>query len=158
MAKLFFQQQFGFRQNHGTSHALSFLIYNITDSLATKTSTFGVFLDLSKAFNPIDHSILLSKLENSGIRGIALNWLKSYLTRRMQQVEYSGMLSNSFNPVKRGVPQESNLGPLLFLIYIIDFQNCLKYGDSIMFSDNTSVFFQNKKLSFTLCQCTGRSP
>ena len=140
----FFQQQFGFRKNHGTSHALSFLIHNITESLANKTPTLGVFLDLSKAFDTIDHSILLSKLEHSGIRGIALDWIKSYLSGRTQKVECSGILSKSVNPVKRGVPQGSNLGPLLFLIYVNDFKNCLKYGNSIMFADDTSVFFQNK--------------
>ena len=140
----FFQQQFGFRKNHGTSHALSFLIHNITESLANKTPTLGVFLDLSKAFDTIDHSILLSKLEHSGIRGIALDWIKSYLSGRTQKLDCSGILSKSVNPVKRGVPQGSNLGPLLFLIYVNDFKNCLKYGNSIMFADDTSVFFQNK--------------
>ena len=140
----FFQQQFGFRKNHGTSHTLSFLIYNITESLAYKTPTLGVFLDLSKAFDTIDHSILLSKLEHSGIRGIALDWIKSYLNGRTQKVECSGILLKLVNPVKRGIPQGSNLGPLLFLIYVNDFKNCLKYGNSIMFADDTSVFFQNK--------------
>ena len=140
----FFQQQFGFRKNHGISHALSFLIYNITESLANKTPTLGVFLDVSKAFDTIDHSTLLSKLEHSGIRGIALDWIKSYLTRRTQQVECFGTLSNSVDSIKWGVLQGSNLGPLFFLIYVNDFQNCLKYGDSIMLADDTSVFFQNK--------------
>ena len=92
----------------------------------------------------INHSILLSKLEHSGIRGIALDWIKAYLTGRTQKVECSGILWNSVNLVKRGIPQGSNLDPLLFPIYVNDFQNCLKYGDSIMFADDTSAFFQNK--------------
>ena len=142
--QFFFQQQFGFRKNHGTSHALSFLINNITESLANKRPTLGVFLDLSKAFDTIDLSILLSKLEHSEIRGIALDWIKSYLTVRTQKVECSGILSKSVNLVKRGIPQGLNLGPLLFLIYVNGFKNCLKYGNLIMFADDTSVFFQNK--------------
>ena len=99
----FFQQQFGLRKNHGTSHALSFLIHNKTESLANKTPTLGVFLDLSKAFDTIDHSILLSKLEHSRIR--ALDWIKSYVTGRTQKVECSGILSTSVNLVKQGVPR-----------------------------------------------------
>ena len=91
--QFFFQQQFGFRKNHCTSHALSFLINNITESLANKTPNLGVFLDLSKAFDTTDHRILLSKLKHSGIRGIALDWIKSYLTGRRQKVE---MLWDSF--------------------------------------------------------------
>ena len=96
-----------FQKNHGTIHALSFLIYNITESLANKTLTLGVFLDLSKTFDTIDHSILLSKLKHSRIRGIALDWIKSYLTGRTQKVECSGILSNSITPVKRGIPHRS---------------------------------------------------
>ena len=77
----------------------------------------------------IDHSVLLSKLEHGGIRGIALDWIKSYLTGRTQKVECSGILSNSVNSMKQGVPQESNLGSLLFLIYVNHLKNSLKYGD-----------------------------
>ena len=139
----FFQQRLGFRKNHGTSHVLAFLTYNITESLANKTPTLGVFLDLSKANDTIDHSIMLSKLEHSEIRSIALDWIKSYLIGRMQKVECFGILSNSVNPMKWGVPHGSNLGPLLFF-YVNDFQSCLKLSDSIMFADDTSVFLQNK--------------
>ena len=106
----FLHQQFGFRKNHSTSHALALLTYKITESLANKTSTLRVFLDLLKAFDTFHHSALLSKVKHSRIRGIALDWLKSYLTERSQQVECSGILSNTVNPVKQGVPQGSNLG------------------------------------------------
>ena len=117
----FFHQQFAFRKNHSTSHALSFFTYKITESLANKTPTLGVFLNLSKAFDTINHSTLLSKREHSGIRCIFLEWLKSCLTGRTQQVECSGILSNTMNSIKRGVPQGSNIGPLLFLVYVNDF-------------------------------------
>ena len=72
-----FHQQFGFRKNHSTSHALSFLTYKITESLANKTPTLEVFLDLSKAFDAINHSTLLSKLEHNGIRDIAWTGLRT---------------------------------------------------------------------------------
>ena len=89
-------------QSHAT---LFFLIYNITESLLSETLTLGVFLDLSKALHTINHSIQLFNLKHSGISGTALYWLESYLTGRMQKIECSGILSNTVNPVKRGVQQ-----------------------------------------------------
>ena len=142
----FYNYQFGFRKNHSTTHAISILVEKISQSFSCKKATLGIFLDLSKAFDTIDHTILLSKLNHYGIRGNTLKWFTSYLTGRTQQVKYTGILSTTTLEVTSGVPQGSNLGPLLFLIYVNDFKNCLNDSDSLMFADDTSIFLQNKDI------------
>ena len=97
-----------------------------------------VFIDLKKAFDTIDHQIMLQKLRNYGIDQMSLTWFESYLTNRTQKCRVNRQLSN-FAPVTCGVPQSSNLGPILFLIYINDLPNCLNHAIPRMFADDTII-------------------
>ena len=141
-SNFFYDLQFGFLKNHSTSHAAAVMVENITKSFKDKEYTLGVFLDLSKAFDTIDHSILLAKLNHFGVRGVANEWFRSYLNGRLMQTEVNGKISNS-KPIEVGVQQGSILGPLLFLIYINDFPKCLTSGKAIMFADDTNLFFNS---------------
>ena len=107
-----------------------------------------MFIDLQKAFDSVDHWILLEKMKHYGFRGKANGWIKSYLTERKQFVQVKKSESN-IKLISSGVPQGSVLGPLLFLIYINDLQNCLKYSRSYIFADdNVLNIFHYKQKNF----------
>ena len=136
---LLHSKQFGFRKNHSTSHALNYSISQIKSALRRGDHVLGIFIDLSKAFDTIDHDILLKKLEHYGVRGQPLALLKSYLSDRSQCVNVLGETSEIL-PIIYGVPQGSCLGPLLFLIYINDLGKISQDSELILFADDTNIF------------------
>ena len=114
----------------------------------------GVFIDLKKAFDTVNHSILLKKLEHYGIRGVALDWFCSYLSNRKQYVSVNGHISETLQ-IRCGVPQGSVLGPLLFLIYINDLPSVSKCLTFCLFADDTNIYFEASDL-FTLQKVINR--
>ena len=136
--KLFFDGQYGFRKKHSTELVTIELVDRILSDIDNKPLPVVVFMDLSKAFDTLDHSILIHKLQYYGITGIALNWFKSYLSNRLQYVDINGSIS-SMQHITTGVPQGSILGPLLFLIYMNDLPNVSALFKYILFADDTSL-------------------
>ena len=136
--------QYGFRKHHSTAYALACLYDKISSAIENKECTVGIFIDLYKAFDTVDHNILMSKLEHYGVRGTALRWFKRYLSNRQQYVEFNGVSSESCK-IKCGVPQGFILGPLLFLN---DLCNVSKVVDFILFADDTTIFFSHKVFIF----------
>ena len=152
--KILYGSQYGFRNGHNTVNAITELTSNILHGFDRKQVTLGVFLDLSKAFDTVDHNILLKKLEKYGIRGIPLQWFKSYLANRKQFVHYKNSKSETGN-VECGVPQGSVLGPLLFIIYMNDLINCIDLCKAILFADDTTIYItgENKRAVFNKMKC-----
>ena len=140
-----YELQFGFRTKHSTNHALLSLTEMIRDALDNGKFACGIFIDLQKAFDTVDHKVLLKKLEYYGIRGISNDWFKSYLTNRQQFVSINGY-NSSKQPMVYGVPQGSVLGPLLFLIYINDLNKAIKFSKTHHFADDTNLLFADNSL------------
>ena len=118
---LYFESQYGFRKKHSTESAVLELVDKTIKHMDSGDVPISIFLDLSKAFDTLDHDILLDKLSYYGVKETALSLFKSYLSNRKQYVEYLDTTSN-FTDIKTGVPQGSILGPFLFIIYINDLQ------------------------------------
>lgn len=135
---LFADSQYGFRHKRSTDLALFEHLRCIISGLERRNKVAAIYCDISKAFDTIDHTILLNKMENCGVRGNVHRWFKSYLEGRKQCVRILGSVGESVN-VTRGVPQGSALGPLLFIIYINDLLRHNWGGNTFCFADDTAL-------------------
>ena len=142
---LLYKYQFGFQKGRSTHMALIILIDKISEALENGDCVIGIFLDFSKAFDTVDHIILLQKMYFYGIQDTTLSWFENYLSNRKQYVTYNGIKSQT-EKINCGVPQGSILGPLLFLIYINDLSTVSEACMSILFADDTNMFFTGKNL------------
>lgn len=138
--------QSGFRQHHSTSTALVDLTDFILKNIDNGKFVGAVFLDLKKAFDLVNHHVLLNKLQNIGVREKSLRWFENNLDNRMQSVSVNGSLSDPL-PVSLGVPQGSALGPLLFIIFINDLPTNINNSKTVMFADDTAIFYASKDLN-----------
>ena len=143
--KILFELQFGFREAHSTYMAITILMDKIIKALEKGHYVIGVFLDFSKAFDTVNHNILLKKLNHYGIRGVANKWIASYLENRKQFCTFNTQ-SSKMETITCGVPQGSILGPLLFLIYINDLGTISEKLTSILFADDSNLFAEGSNL------------
>jgi len=141
---ILYEHQYGFRPNHATIHPISHLLYDISQADDKKEITLATFLDLSKAFDTINHEILLTKLQHYGIRGINNDWFRNYLSNRTQYTEIDACKSSE-KYISHGVPQGSILGPILFLVYINDISHSTTLK-LLSYADDTAVYTSSKDL------------
>ena len=140
-----FEYQYGFRPGRSCEHALLNAQNIILNSLSKKEVALLLLIDYSKAFDLVDHNILLHKLEHYGIRGAALNWFKTYLTNREQFVTITGH-NSSPKVMQHGVPQGSILGPILFIIYINDLPNISNIAKFILYADDANIIITGQDI------------
>ena len=143
---MFFSSQYGFRENCSTQHAILDILNKIQNNIDKRFYSCGIFIDLKKAFDTVDHPILLYKLHHYGIRGIINDWFSSYLSVRMQSTQIGSIVSSK-ERIVCGVPQGSVLGPLLFSIYVNDMHRSSKEFDFYLFADDTNLLYAEKDLN-----------
>ena len=150
-----YENQYGFRANHSCEHAIGQVVGTLVKNTENRLYSACILLDLSKAFDTIEHRILLQKLELYGIRGNTLSWFESYLTNRKLRVKcrtLSNMretMSEEYS-VEYGTSQGSCLGPLIFLIFVNDLHLHLQHSDCVQFADDTTLLFTHRNLNY-LC-------
>ena len=148
-----YSSQYGFRPKHSCTNAISELTSEIVKGWEHRKNTVAAFLDLSKAFDTLNHKVLLQKLERYGIRDHCNNWFKSYLLDRKMRTKCvttgnSKTILSDYNPVEYGTPQGSCLGPLLFLIFSNDLYLHVEYCKIILFADDTTIYVTEKNNNY----------
>ena len=148
-----YNSQYGFRSQHSCENTVSELTSEIVKGLQNGMYTLALFLDLSKAFDTLEHEVLLEKMYRYGIRGSSLNWFKSYLEYRKIRVKChiassSRLEYSDYQTVNYGTPQGSCLGPLIFLIFTNDLHQHLNHCASILFADDTTLYKTHRNLNY----------
>ena len=151
-----YHSQYGFRAGHSCENAIGDLVSHVLKNQQQNKYTASLFLDLSKAFDTLNHDLLLQKLEIYGVRGTALNWFCSYLSGRKLRVKIKSNDGCTINHSKwhdytHGTPQGSCLGPLLFLVFCNDLRLNLEYLSCIQFADDTTLYYADKSLDVLKC-------
>ena len=144
-SNLLLPTQFGFRSKYSTGLAVTYFTDTIRKEMNRGKLTGAVFIDFCKAFDTVDHAVLIKKMEMLGVRGVQLKWFTDYLSNRQHVVIYDNSRSDNY-PVSYGVPQGSILGPLMFLIYIDDLSKVLKHSNVIMYADDTVLYFSHEDI------------
>ena len=139
------QKQFGFRKERSTMHAVSCLANHVNISMNKSAVTVAIFIDFKKAFDCVQHEILLRKLSTLNLNGDSLQWVKDYLRNRSQTTLANGVKSESLQ-IKQGVPQGSTLGPLFYILYANDLANTIRESKSIFYADDTVIYITKKDL------------
>ena len=144
-----YENQYGFRNRHSCDNAVCDVVSHLVKNLESNKTSIALFLDLSKAFDTLDHDLLLHKMERYGLRGVVLDWFQSYLHGRKLRVKCkptsSGQIETSAEfPIEYGAPQGSCLGPLLFLIFCNDLHLNLSYLHCVQFADDTTLLLGHK--------------
>ena len=143
---IFSESQYGFRPGMYTVHAAAELVEHISSAIYGQSCCAGVFIDLQKAFDTVDHDLLVEKLNVYGIRGVANKWLQNYLTNRKQYVVIDDRSSDLLD-MTCGVPQYSVLGPIMFIVYINDICNVSDVVECVLFADDTNIFCSERNLT-----------
>ena len=140
-----YESQYGFREHRSTDHAILDVVNKIQSYMDKGMFSCGVFIDLQKAFDTVDHAILLQKLFHYGVCGIVNDWFSSYLINTVQTTQIGSHVSEKQNTLC-GVPQGSVLGPLLFLIHVNDIYKASNKLEFFLFADDTNLLYANKNL------------
>ena len=143
------EAQFGFMEGKSTEDATLNFVGDIVKSFDEGQYTVGIFLDLSKAFDTVDHEVLLVKLDHYGVRNECFMWFLSYLKNRQQYVSYNGSNSDLYQ-IHYGVPQGSILGPLLFILYINDIVNTSQHLKYVLFADDSNFYISHTDINYLL--------